>query len=134
MKTNEKPVATNNGSNTELTNQSTMPNHTRTLNNFQSDSSQSRANLLEQSRLSRLPQRQPFRLPDFDNAPTNAVGVVGVCAGCNGRLDRDDNFQQSIHGCRKCIGIYARIDAAIEESAKRKKRELLEKFAAEVKR
>jgi hypothetical protein len=88
-----------------------------------------------------MPQRTPFRLPDlpqrlpltFDNAPTpNAAVVVAVCAGCGGRLDRDDNFQQSLHGCRKCIGIYTRIDIAIEESAKRKKRELLEKFAAEV--
>jgi hypothetical protein len=93
--------------------------------------------LLEQTKLSRLPslpQRMPFRLPDFNNTPTKAVVVVAVCAGCGGRLDSDDNFQQSIHGCRKCIGIYARIDAAIEESAKRKKKELLEKFAAEVKR
>ena len=97
-------------------------------NNFQSDSAQSRANLLEQSKLSRLPQRTPFRLPDFDNTPTKSVAVAAVCAGCNGRLDCDDNFQQSIQGCRRCIGIYARIDAAIEESAKRKKKELLKKF------
>jgi len=90
--------------------------------------------LLEQTKLSRLPERTPFRLPGFDNTPTKSVAVVAVCAGCNGRLDTDDNFQQSIHGCRKCIGIYTRIDQAIEESAKRKKKELLEKFAAEVKR
>jgi len=89
--------------------------------------------LLEQSKLSRLPERTPFRLPDFDNTPTNAVAVVAVCAGCNGRLDTDDNFQQSIHGCRKCIGIYTRIDQAIDEASKRKRREILEKFAAEVK-
>ncbi len=92
---------------------------------------------LEQSRLSRLPslpKRAAFNLPDFDNTATKSVAIVAVCAGCGARLDRDDNFQQSIQGCRKCIGIYARIDAAIEESAKRKKKELLEKFAAEVKR
>lgn len=98
------------------------------------NSTLSRGDLLEKSKLSRLPQRTPFRLPGFDNAPTNAVAVVAVCAGCNGRLDRDDNIQQSIQGCRKCLGIYARIDAAIEESAKRKKKELLERFALEVKR
>jgi hypothetical protein len=110
--------------------------------NFQfksnSDSDRSRRELLEQTKLSRLPQRNSFKLPElpqqqpftFDNAatPNTAAVVVTVCAGCGGRLDRDDNFQQSIHGCRKCIGIYTRIDLAIEESAKRKKRELLEKF------
>jgi hypothetical protein len=111
-----------------------MTHNTSSQTKFQFNSAQSRADLLEQSKLSRLPQRNSFRLPDFDNTPTNAVAVVAVCAGCGGRLDRDDNFQQSIHGCRKCIGIYARIDAAIEDSAKRKKKELLEKFAAEVKR
>ncbi len=97
-------------------------------NNFQFNSTTSRRDLLERTKLSRLSERTPFRLPDFDNTPTKPVAVVAVCAGCSGRLDRDDNFQQSIHGCGKCIGIYARIDAAIEESAKRKKKELLEKF------
>ncbi len=111
-----------------------MTYNTPNQNKFQFNSAQSRANLLEQSKLSRLPQRTPFRLPDFDNTPTNSVAAVAVCAGCNTRLDRDDNFQQSIQGCRKCIGIYTRIDAAIEESAQLKKKELLEKFAAEVQR
>jgi hypothetical protein len=110
-----------------------MDNNTKKPNQFQLNSTPSRRDLLEQSKLSQLPERTPFRLPNFDNTPTNAVAVVAVCAGCNGRLDTDDNFQQSIHGCRQCIGIYARIDTAIEESAKRRKKALLEKFAAEVK-
>jgi len=106
-----------------------MNNNTSTRNKFQSDSAQSRANLLEQSKLSRLPERKPFTLPDFDNTPTNAVAVVGVCAGCGGRLDRDDAIQQTFNGCRKCIAIYGRLEAAFDEGAKRKKKELLEKFA-----
>lgn len=114
-----------------LENQLLMNNDTPTQNNFQSNSSRE---LLEQTKLSRLPERPRFTIPDFDNTPTPQTPVVvAVCAGCGGRIDRDDNFQQSLHGCRKCIGIYTRIDAAIEDSAKRKKRELLEKFAAEVK-
>ena len=101
-------------------------------NKFQFNSTPTRQSLLESTKLSRLPERKPFVLPELPlNKP---VAVVAVCAGCGGRLDRDDNFQQSIHGCRKCIGIYAKIEAAIEDSAKRKKKELLEKFAAEVKR
>ncbi len=89
------------------------------------NSTTSRRDLLEQSKLSRLPQRTPFRLPDFDNAPT----PVAVCAGCNGRLDGDDTLQLKFSGCRKCISVYGRLDAAREENAKRETRELLEKFA-----
>jgi hypothetical protein len=88
-----------------------------------------RRDLLESSKLSRLPQRTPFRLPDFDNTPTKSVAVVAVCAGCGGRLDRDDTLQIKFSGCRKCISVYGRLDAAREENAKRETRELLEKFA-----
>jgi ribosomal protein L40E len=91
----------------------------------------SRRDLLEQSKLSRLPERAPFRLPDFDNTPT--VAVVAVCAGCNARLDTDDTLQIKFSGCRKCVSIYGRLDAAREENAKRETRELLERFAGGVK-
>jgi hypothetical protein len=104
-----------------------MNNYNTPRNNFQSDSTQSRRDLLESSKLSRLPERKPFVLPEFDNMPNKTV-VVAVCAGCNGRLDRDDNFQQSIQSCRKCIGIYTRIDAAIDAASKRKTKETLEKM------
>lgn len=88
--------------------------------------------LLEQTKLSSLPKRNSFRLPDFDNAPTNRVAAVAVCAGCGGRLDFEDTIQKKFSGCRKCISIYGRLDAAREENAKSETRELLEKFAAEV--
>ncbi len=96
-------------------------------NNFQFNSAQSRANLLEQSKLSRLPERKAFNL-DAVPFPTKTPIVTATCAGCGGRLDFDDAIQNSIHGCRKCIGIYTRLDAAIDESSKRKTKELLEKF------
>ena len=88
--------------------------------------------LLEQSRLSRLPERKPFTIPNLGGSALSAADAV--CNGCGARLDSDDTFQQSIHGCRKCIGIYARIDAAMDEASKRKRRELIEKLimAAEV--
>lgn len=135
----EKAISAKDGSNTNLVSELTMKTnsngesismseYTPNQNKFQFNSTPSRRDLLEQTKLSQLPERKPFRLPDFDKTPTNPVAVAAVCADCGGRLDRDDNFQQSIHGCRKCIGIYARIDTTIEESAKRKKRELLEKF------
>ncbi len=91
----------------------------------------SRRDLLEQSKLSRLPQRKPFT---FDNAPTSKTAVVAVCAGCGGKLDRDDAIQQRFCGCRQCVAIYGRLDAAADEHDKRKRRETLERFAAEVKR
>jgi hypothetical protein len=75
------------------------------------------------SRLPKLPARQKFELP------SKAVATASGCAGCGGRVDRDDNFQQSVKVCRKCLAHYAKIDTAIDEASKRKRRELLEKFA-----
>jgi hypothetical protein len=134
MNKNEKPVATNNGlKNTRPNGLTNYMDTTTNQEKLQFNSERPRANLLEQSKLSRLPQRPPFRLPDFDNAPMKTVAAVAVCAGCNTRLDTDDTLQLKFSGCRKCVSIYGRLDAAREENAKRETRELLEKFAAEVK-
>jgi len=86
----------------------------------------SRHDLLEQSKLSRLPKRKPFA---FDNAPSPKTVIVTVCAGCGSKLDRDDAIQQRFSGCRQCVGIYGRLDAAADEHDKRKRRETLERFA-----
>ncbi len=89
--------------------------------------------MLDQSKLSRLPKlsdRPKFEMPDITPKRTAIV----VCVGCGGRLDGDNDFQQSVKVCRKCLSHYAKIDLAIDEASKRKRRELLEKFAAEVKR
>jgi len=91
----------------------------------------SRRDLLEQSKLSRLPERKPFA---FDNAPSSKTVIVAVCAGCGGKLDRDDAIQQRFCGCRQCVAIYGRLDAAADEHDKRKRRETLERFVVEVKR
>ncbi len=93
----------------------------------------SASDLLEQSRLSHLPQRAPFRVPNFENTATKSVAVVAVCAGCGGRLDTDDTLQLKFSGCRKCVSIYGRLDAAREENAKRETQKLLEKIAGGVK-
>ncbi len=142
---NEKANAGNIGSNTDLSHGLTMkinskgesismnyntPNQNKfQIPNFDESPNTSRRDLLESTKLSRLPQRNTFT---FDDAP-NTKTVVGVCVGCGGRLDRDDNFQQSIKVCRKCLAHYAKIDLAIDEASKRKRRELLEKFATEAK-
>jgi hypothetical protein len=96
-----------------------MNNHTSKQNNFQHNS---RRDLLEATKLSRV-------MPDFDNTPSKTV-VAAVCAGCGGLLNTDDTLQLKFSGCRKCISIFARIDAAIDEASKRKRRELLERFTA----
>lgn len=104
---------------TNLANELTMNKYTPNNQKFQPKIKQSRRDLLEQTKLSHF-------LPDLSpSAPT----TVGVCAGCGGRLDRDDNFQQSVKVCRKCLVHYAKIDAAIDEASKRKRRELLGKLA-----
>ncbi len=104
-----------------------MNNYKQNKNDFQSNSPQSRRSLLEQSKLSQFPKRKFLSLDKIPFA--KAICVVVDCTGCGARLEQDNGFLQSIHCCGKCIEIYARIDIAIEESLKRKKRETLEKFA-----
>ncbi len=125
---NEKPFALTKGSNKNLTNYTNIVRNLTTTE--QKTQPNSRRELLDSTRLSRMPERESFNLPDI---PFQKAAVV-VCVGCGGRLETDNEFQQSIRACRKCLAHYAKIEAAIDESAKRKKRELLEKFAAEVKR
>jgi hypothetical protein len=83
--------------------------------------------LLEQSRLSRMTPREPFRL-SFDNTPT-AITVSTVCAGCYRKFDADDPIQSKFSSCLACIGISGRVEAAAEANDKRARRELLEKMA-----
>ncbi len=104
-----------------------MQNHTPTRNNFQFNS---RRELLDATKLSRLPERKPFTMPD---SPVSNAAASG-CLACGGRLDADDTIQQSVKVCRKCLTQYAVIDGAIDAASKRKRREMLEKFAAEVQR
>ncbi|MGI8495193.1 MAG: hypothetical protein ACR2L1_07760 [Pyrinomonadaceae bacterium] len=107
-----------------------MTNNTQNINNFQP---KSRRELIELSKLSKLPPRTPFRLPEFDNGPTTAATVVTSCAGCYTRLDTADPIQMRFSSCRKCVGIHGRVDAAAEANEKRDRRETLAKFASEVK-
>ncbi len=109
---------------TNLESELTMNNDTPNQNNFQFDSHRE---LLKKSKHSRLPERKAFKLPDL--LDTKAA----VCVNCSGRLDADDAIQQSVKVCRKCLVQYAKIDAAIDEASKRKRREMLERFAVEVK-
>lgn len=114
----------------DLENQlTTMTNHKPNQNNFQFNS---RRELLDATKLSRLPERKPtkpFTLPDLSETKA-AAG----CVNCGGRLDPDDAIQQSVKVCRRCLTQYAVIDSAIDDAAKRKRREMLERFAPEVSR
>ncbi len=129
MQPNEKPAATNSGSNI-LTDNQLKTNHmkdTQKQNNFQFNS---RRELLDATKLSRLPERKPtkpFTLPDL----SETIAAAG-CVNCGGRLDPDDAIQQSVKVCRRCLTQYAVIDSAIDDAAKRKRREMLERFAPEV--
>lgn len=85
-----------------------------------------RSEILENSKIAhlpKLPNRNPFI---YNDAP--APSVIAVCAGCGGRLDIDDQIQMKFSGCRKCISVYAKIDAACEQNEKRTRRELLAKM------
>jgi len=89
----------------------------------------SRRDLLESSKLSRLPQRKPFTLEGI-TFPKSKI----VCVNCKTGLTNETDYLQSIRACRKCLGIYAVILGTIEESERLKRRETLERFAAEVNR
>jgi hypothetical protein len=107
-----------------------MNNYKPNPNEFQLNSAQARESLLESTKLSRLPKlptRPKFELPDFELSSDTATAAV--CVGCGGRLESDNDFQQQIKVCRRCLAHYAKIDEAIDEASKRKRRELLQKFA-----
>ncbi len=86
----------------------------------------SRRDLLEASKLSRLPSLPRRELFTHNDAPPV---VVAVCAGCDKRLDVDDPIQKRFGGCRNCVGIFGRILVASEEAEKRQRRAILEKMA-----
>ncbi len=83
--------------------------------------------LLELSRLSKLPERKAFRLPDFENSPAQTA-ITAVCVGCGGKLDHEDSLQKRFSGCRKCISIYGRLEARSLETEKLERQAILEKF------
>lgn len=134
----EKPAATTTGI-IKLRNELTMKHNTPNQNNFQSRKlsdaelgAMRRREMLESTKLSRslfgdveqkLPRRESFIRSD---APPPVV--VAVCAGCGARLDLDDQMQKLFTGCRRCISIYGRLDAAFAENAERKKKQMLEKM------
>ena len=117
------------GLNKELTDEQFTMNK---LPNFQfknnADGDRSRRDLLEQSKITRLPERRAFTLPDF-----SAKSPAAVCVGCGAATDYADAIQKAFSGCRKCIGIYGRLDTAHAAHSDRDKREKLERFALEVK-
>lgn len=125
MNKNEKGISAKDALN-NLERGLTMNNDTPTQNKFQFNS---RRELLDQAKLSRMPERKPFTMPNLSDTKA-AAG----CAGCGGRLDPDDAIQQSVKVCRRCLTQYAVIDSAIDEASKRKRREMLERFAPEVSR
>ncbi len=133
MKQNEKSIAANDAFRNltnELNNQPNNMNSNPNQPIFQPPpitAARTNRELLESTKLSRLPRLPERRPTAFDNTPKPVV-VVSTCAGCGVRLDTDDPIQQTFTGCRKCVGIYGRLDAAFAENAERKRKELLEKM------
>lgn len=130
MKQNEKSIAGNDALK-KLTDELNNMNHNPNQPNFQpptfTDAENiSRREILEKSKLSRLPKLPRRESFTYNDAPKPVV--VAVCAGCGARLDVDDQIQQTFTGCRRCLAIYSRLDAAFDENSKRKKKEMLEKM------
>jgi hypothetical protein len=92
----------------------------------QSTPGQSRRELLESSKLSRLPEiknRKPFQLPDI--APTKPAIV---CVNCKVKLDEYSQPLKYARVCRKCISAFTVIETELDSAEKRKRREQLEKL------
>jgi hypothetical protein len=87
-------------------------------------SHQSRRELLEKTKLSRLPSLPKRSLiPDF--APAQAAPV---CVNCKVRLDEYNQPLSHVKACRKCLSSHAVIESEIDEADKRKRREMLDKM------
>ena len=101
------------------------------LPEFEAEGADSRAphstrrDLLEATKLSRLPQRKPFTLEGI-TFPKPKI----VCVNCKTGLANETDYLQSIRVCRTCLGIYAVILGAIEEAEQRRRRETLERFSS----
>jgi hypothetical protein len=90
----------------------------------QRPSHQSRSNLLESTRLSRLPSLPKKSLiPDF--SPSQPAPV---CVNCKTRLDEYNQPLSHVKACRKCLSSHAVIETEIDEADKRKRREMLDKM------
>jgi len=76
--------------------------------------------------LPKLPPRRPFNL-DGAGFPKSVI----ACVNCKTNLASETDYLQSIRACRKCLGVYAVVLGAIEESEQRRRRETLERFASE---
>lgn len=84
----------------------------------------SRRELLERTKLSRLPSLPKRSLvPDF--APSQAAPV---CVNCKTRLDEYNRPLNHVNACSKCLSSYTVLDAEIDAADKRKRRETLEKM------
>lgn len=123
----KKGIVCGDALNNNLTDELTMNNLPKFQFKSNTDGDCTRRELLEQTKLSRLPKlptHPKLELPKFE-PPTKAA----VCVNCGGWLDPDDSIQQSVKVCRKCLTQYAVIDAAIDEASNRKRRGMLAKFA-----
>lgn len=93
---------------------------------------QSDSGLFKSTRLSSLPKlsdRPKFRPPVI--APMEST--INRCIGCDQPFDQSDQIQESLGTCRKCLSVYAKVDAAFDDRAKRRKQETLEKVAGGLK-
>lgn len=78
--------------------------------------------VLEQTKLSRLPERKPFSLSAVPFPPQ-----AKVCAACGTAINKRDEHPFEIGVCAKCLKIHVAVDDRLLENAKTKNRQWLEK-------
>ncbi len=122
-----------------------------TISKNQSESKDSKAIqrriILEKSRISRLPNwSRTSAAVDLKDAPLLAQLAqeppatpaksfgIAVCVNCKIKLPQTDYFARLVKVCRKCLGMHALVDAALNDSAdERTKEAKLRRFGRRVK-
>jgi hypothetical protein len=104
--------------------------------------------LLEKSRLSRLPSLKKYEPPKFEPPKFDGVpfpvrnpqpleqekkSKTGECVNCDIKLPASDDFAQLVGVCRKCLGMHATVDSHLNDVADERSRQAkLQKLAGGV--
>ena len=92
------------------------------------------AELLEKSKLSRMSRLSKLPPLNLDHVPFPVRQIEEIiCVNCKVKLSKDDDFARMVKVCRKCLGMHAVIDSALNDAADQRSKEAkLQKFAGGV--
>lgn len=92
---------------------------------------QTRREMLESSKLSRIPSLPKSK--SFNASSSAAVKPAIACVNCKVKLDDHNHQLKYAKVCRKCILTFTVIETELDSAEKQKRREQLERFIGGVK-